>query len=101
MFGAIVDAIGDLDADGLCDFVVASPPTDLFRDGGGAYVYLSASPDRPRSHRPFSITEDPYTQVAGIGDIDGDGLGDYALSDARFEGRGALQGSGKRHAKPA
>lgn len=93
MFGASVDAVGDLDADGLCDFVVASPPTNLFRDGGGAYVYLSASPDHPRFHRPLSITEDPYTQVAGVGDLDGDGLGDYALSDARFEGRGAMQGS--------
>jgi hypothetical protein len=93
MFGASVDAVGDLDADGLCDFVVASPPMNLFRDGGGAYVYLSASPDTPRIHRSPAIDADPYTSVAGVGDIDGDGLGDYALSDARFEGLGNLQGS--------
>lgn len=93
MFGASVDAVGDLDADGLCDFVVASPPMNLFRDGGGAYVYLSASPDAPRVHRSPAIDADPYTHVAGVGDIDGDGLGDYALSDARFEGLGNLQGS--------
>lgn len=93
MFGTSVDAAGDLDADGLCDFVVASPPMNLFRDGGGAYVYLSASPDTPRIHRSPSIDADPYSSVAGVGDINGDGLGDYALSDARFEGLGNLQGS--------
>ena len=74
-------AIGDVDADGRLDLAVVNSPssasvsgrdglTVLLGDGRGAF--------RPAPGQPFALGRFP--NLAAIGDLDGDGVGDIAVS---------------------
>ncbi len=87
--GTGVAGLGDLDADGYADFAVGSPGLD---DGlGGAYVVFGAAMldvteladvgDGVRGfvlHGPDPLESTGYA-VAGVGDVNGDGIGDLAV----------------------
>lgn len=85
--GASVALAGDIDGDGFQDFIVgASHVGDA--DFGEAYLYRGSA-DGPLADEGDIVTLDsPTTQadawfgaaVAGIGDIDGDGLADFAVA---------------------
>ena len=89
----VVAGAGDVDGDGLGDVLVGVP--DLRIDGvrrGAAYVVRGARAARMVDLQAFDGTQaDGFrvlgttyatgTDVAGIGDVDGDGLDDLAIGD--------------------
>ncbi len=97
-FGISVAGPGDLDGDGLNDMVVGADQADGLQGGSGAaYVYLSkhgfkGTPDLvlqgERSGEGFG------GRVFALGDVDGDGAPDFAVSapyaDADAQRNGAV-----------
>jgi hypothetical protein len=105
-FGMSIASVGDVDGDGIADFVVGAPDwedPDTARDAGRAYVYsggdgtdavlgtlLYAIDGRGGSFDEVSgahIDGDELGWIAAVplGDIDGDGLGDFALAAREAE----------------
>jgi len=79
-FGFAVDGVGDLDQDGYDDFVVGAPDDDP-RGFQSGTVFVFSGLD---ASILFRIEGDQAEQqlgyaVAGIGDADGDGIGDFAV----------------------
>jgi hypothetical protein len=105
-FGISMTSLGDLDGDGVCDLAVGALGDD---DGGlnrGAVWILFLNADGTvKSHQKISDTQGGFTgtlddvdyfgiDVASLGDLDGDGLGDLAVGawpdDDGGPGRGAV-----------
>ncbi len=86
-FGYCVDGIGDINTDGFADFIVGAPGTTI----GKAEVYLGGNTVSPNPH--FSLVGpqigDAFGQrVAGLGDITGDGIPDFAVGMPLYDGPG-------------
>jgi FG-GAP repeat protein len=79
VFGADVDGAGDTNGDGIDDLIVAS---DHFYVTGGytgfVYVYSGADGKLLQYFTAGSATARLGNAVAGLGDVDGDGLSDLA-----------------------
>ncbi|MFO0563992.1 MAG: integrin alpha [Polyangiales bacterium] len=88
-FGASVAGLGDINGDGLDDFAVGAPGANS--STGLVNVYLGERMNGMtlfQSFRGASAGEQFGWSVAGIGDINGDGLNDLAI--------GSLQGGASR-----
>ncbi len=85
--GMAVSGAGDLDGDGVPDLLVGAPRADL------AYAYSGASGE------PILTLEGPApasrfgAALAGVGDLDGDGVGDLAVGAPRDDRGGSNSGS--------
>lgn len=95
-FGSAIAVVGDLEADGVGDLVVGSPYQNnrgavwiLFMDKDG-----SVDMDQEISHEAGNFngnldSDDAFgSAVAGIGDLDGDGINDIAVG-APFDNDGS------------
>jgi FG-GAP repeat len=81
-FGTRLANVGDVDGDGLDDLLVGSPFSLSLRgtarvvsgaDGAILFSYANAAPSgKPLDHFGFAVT--------GCGDLDGDGLAEFAIS---------------------
>ena len=85
-FGAAVAGTGDVDGDGIADYVVGAPEDDNTGSNSGAIRIFSGATsaslrtiDGPgRSNANFGIA------VADLGDVDGDGFPDLAIGENGF-----------------
>ena len=90
-FGSSMTTLGDLDGDGIDELAVAAPCDNDGRIDQGALWILFMNPDGTvRSEQKISATAGgfdgvlgPYQyfadSLAGLGDLDGDGIGDLAV----------------------
>lgn len=86
-FGSSVACAGDVNGDGHVDYVVGAPE----EDGGGTRrgaVWVFSGADGTVLHHLVAPTDNHRfgTSVAGLGDLNGDGMADFAAT-----WRGALQ----------
>ncbi|MBY0275037.1 FG-GAP-like repeat-containing protein, partial [Candidatus Binatia bacterium] len=84
-FGWYVAAVGDLDGDGRADLAAGAPlePGVAEAKMGGAWV-LSTRDGRVLQHWQGTTKLDGFGEiVAAVGDLDGDGVGDIAVSSPR------------------
>jgi len=90
-YGAVVAHVGDVNDDGFSDIAVASPGDGTH--GGRVLLYVGSgvglSPSPVMLSAPSIPTEFFGAAVAGLGDLDGDGIGDLGIGapSAGFGGR--------------
>ena len=104
-FGTGVAAIGDLDGDGIIDIAVG---TELDKDGGtnrgAVYILMLNANGTVKAEQKISSTQGGLTgplldndrfgnAVAGIGDIDGDGIPDIIVGAYRDSDGGTARGA--------
>ena len=74
--GQSVAAAGDVDGDGVPDFIAASPKPGLGGELSAVFVYSGASGGVILEVRGTDPKQPLAKRVAGIGDVNGDGRGD-------------------------
>jgi hypothetical protein len=88
-FGWSYDRVGDIDGDGITEFLIG----DVGGYGypccpGSAYLYSSSNGSILRTHNGIGIWDSFGWDVAGLDDIDGDGVGEYAVWSPGYPGLG-------------
>ncbi len=95
--GASVSDIGDIDGDGLLDFIVGAPEADSStgaRQAGKAYVLTNTLGTIARTHQGFNAYAHLGQVVDGGGDWNGDGISEYGFS-APSSGHSSFSKAGK------
>jgi hypothetical protein len=84
--GAAVELVGDVDGDGVADYVVSSPkyfdPVQQV-DCGKLYVFSGATGALIWSKLGFGSGKSWGSQLAYVGDVDGDGIGDFVVNKVK------------------
>ncbi len=81
--GSSVAGIGDVDADGVPDLLIGAIHSNtVANDAGSAYVISGANGSVLASHHGALPTDWFGSSVAAAGDVDNDGIPDYAIGAA-------------------
>ena len=85
-------ALGDFDGDGIPDLVISARGQSGVNNPGNVYVHLMNSDGTVRTTETFTINSPDFgTDVAAIGDVNGDGVIDLVVgSDVADGGNGAV-----------
>lgn len=84
-FGSGLAGVGDVDGDGHADLLVGSPAADSSGgtpSTGRAYLYSGKDGSILRSHDGAKKSDRFGIQCAALGDLDGDGVADYAIGSS-------------------
>lgn len=105
--GSSVSGAGDINGDGLGDFVIGAPDADVNGSGSGqSYVVFGTEDGYPPSLELVeldgsngftingigSISDSAGQSVSGAGDVNGDGLDDLLIGAPRVDANGAYSG---------
>jgi hypothetical protein len=92
-FGVAVASIGDVNGDAVSDLAVGSPDDDLGTVDGGSVTLVSGA-DRAVLFRAVGAPYDGLGEsVAGLGDMNGDGVPDLAASEPGHDAVVILSGA--------
>ena len=98
--GIVIDAAGDVNADGYADVVVGAPDDDDNGSNSGAiYVYYGSSAGLSSSNGEKVLasdgaSEDSFgTSVAGVGDVNGDGYDELLTGAPDTDDNGSNSGA--------
>ena len=79
-FGLSVAGIGDVNNDGTPDYAAGTPLADPNGAGSGnVKIYSGSSLGVIREHNGTTATDGLGSWIAGLGDVSGDGIDDYAI----------------------
>ena len=88
-YGFSVARLGDVDFDGVADYIVGAlgtgsggwepSPTGVLTDTGAAFLYSGADGSLIREHYGAAAQSAFGASVAGVGDVDSDGVDDYIV----------------------
>ncbi len=88
--GRRVATLGDIDGDGLPEFLVGAPYDDTWAEYGGAVMILGDDGAGALSTKARGEGRDAYgffgSDLAGVGDTDGDAVPDYLVSSTAVSG---------------
>lgn len=82
-FGDALDVVGDLDADGVTDVIVGAETGGGFFNPQAGMVYVFSGDDPFNLLYSFTGPQSQYRlgyDVAGLGDLDGDGVSDFGAT---------------------
>jgi VCBS repeat protein/FG-GAP repeat protein len=90
-FGASMSALDDVDGDGIRDLLVGAywHQDSNGRIVGAGYVFSGATGALLRTHEGTYNGQDLGDGTAGLADLDGDGVGDYAVTN-RYDARNLI-----------
>jgi hypothetical protein len=94
VFGYRVCVPGDLDGDGVNDYLVGVPDLLVFSGPGKVFAYSGATGASLFELDGQQKTEEFGYFMAGLGDIDGDGTADFGVSGPRFS-TSSVPGAGR------
>jgi hypothetical protein len=104
-FGSAATGLGDLDGDGAGDIAVADPADDDGgEDFGAVWILFLKADGTVKADRKVSATQGGFagpilendgfaTSLAGLGDVDGDGVEDLAIGARRDASGGENRGA--------
>ncbi len=86
-FGAAVVGLGDLDGDGRADFALGAPLSARNGPGSGQAWVISGRSGSVLHELVGPTTSEQFgASLAGLGDVDGDGVPDFAVGSPRHGG---------------
>ena len=80
-FGGLVESAGDVDGDGVPDLLIGAVGSYPFTACDGIWVYSGATGALLFRKPPTGPTDSFPWSIAGVGDVNGDGLDDVAVGD--------------------
>lgn len=103
LFGHAMADAGDVDGDGVSDYLVTAPLWEYFLgnppppDTGRIYVFSGASGNLIRAHSGGGAWDQLGYTVAGLGDVNGDGRADYGAGAPLADASPTLPDSGRAY----